>query len=82
MKIEKYWAITKDLYLKRSGGKKFCKDVLNTLGEECSSFVTVTNCIANFKRKDQLGKKVSVSTLSNIEAVNDLIFSDRRIWLK
>ena len=63
--------------------------MLNTLGDQCPSYETVKNWTASFKRgkfsiedDDRSGRPVSVSVHENIDAVHDMILSDRRIGLK
>ena len=92
VKIEKleYRAIIKYLYLKGLRGKQIYEDMLNnTLGDQCPSYATVKNWTASFKRgkfsiedDDRSGRPVSVSVPENIDAVHDMILSDRRIGLK
>lgn len=91
VKIEKleYRAIIKYLYLKGLRGKEIYEDMLETLGDQCPSYATVKNWIASFKRgklsvedDKRPGRPISVSTPENIDAVHDMILSDRRIGLK
>lgn len=84
-----YRAIIKYLYLKGLRGKQIYEDMLNTLGDQCPSYATVKNWTASFKRgkfsiedDDRSGRPVSVSVPENIDAVHDMILSNRRIGLK
>lgn len=79
-----YRAIIKYLYLKGLRGKQIYEDMLNTLGDQCPLYATVKNWTASFKRgkfsiedDDRSRRPVSVSVPENIDAVHDMILSDR-----
>lgn len=87
-KIE-YRSIIKYLCLKGLTGKEIYDDMSKTLGEVCPSYATVKNWVASFKRgkisvedDDRPGRPISVSTPENVNAVHDMILSDRRISIK
>ena len=91
VKIEKteYRSIIKYLFLKGLKGKEIYDDMFKTLGNLCPSYATVKNWVASFKRGEfavedgkRSGRPISVSTPENIEAVHDMILSDRRIGIK
>lgn len=87
-KIE-YRSVIKYLFLKGLSGKEIYDDMLTTLGDQCPSYSTIKNWVADFKRgrKDvtdekRSGRPISVSTQENIDAVHDMILDNRRIGLK
>lgn len=84
MKIDKYRTIIMQLYLKGLCSKQIYEDIFYTLSEHCSSYSTVKNWIACFQRSQfsledekRSERPISMSTTENIDAVYDMILSDR-----
>ena len=82
-------SVIKYLFLKGLSGKEIFVDITDTLGDQCPSYATIKNWVAEFKRgrsdvKDEhrAGRPISVTTSENIDSVHDMILADRRIGLK
>lgn len=82
-------SVIKYLFVKGLSGKEIFADMTETLDNQCPSYATIKNWVAEFKRgrsdvKDEhrSGRPISVTTPENIDSVHDIILQDRRIGLK
>lgn len=87
-KIE-FRSVIKYLFLKGLSGKEIFADMIETLGDQCPSYATIKNWVAEYKRgrsdvKDEHrpGRPISVTTPENIDSVHDMILENRRIGIK
>lgn len=81
--------ITKYLYLTVLQSREICDDMVNRLYDSWAFNATLENWITSFKREvfsiqgDQRpGRPISVSTPEGIDAVHEMILSDRQTGLK
>lgn len=65
---------------------KILETMLSTVGEQYLSHAKLKNWIATFRRRtyltegeDQSGKSISGSTSQHIDAIHNMILSDRRV---
>jgi transposase len=85
---KEFRSVIKYLFVKGLSGKEIFADMVKTLDEQCPSYATIKNWVAEFKRgrsdlKDEhrSGRPISVTTPGDIDSVHDMILENRRIGL-
>jgi hypothetical protein len=77
---KEFRSVIKYLFVKGLSGKEIFADMVKTLGDQCRSYATINNWVAEFKRgrsdvKDEhrSGRPISVTTPGDIDSGHDMI---------